>query len=241
MPERRNESRPEAPDRRSFPRPPLWLNILLLVLGVGGLLYAQHHGKQVSQEFADVIDEQARTPLDVRKMKEELAEMDLTRDALQRELDSRMKFVGSLKSENFYLSVDTRGRKLRFYYGDTVLREAELAIGASRTINANGKTWTFIPLKGAFAIDAKLVNHAWRIPEWVYAMNNQPIPPERPAIPNGLGQYVLFLPDGYAIHTPPGEDSPLKGVKPGSYMVSEDFMRAVWPRINPGKTQVYIY
>ncbi len=241
MPERRTHDRPEAPDRRSFPRPPLWLNLLLLILGIAGLLYARYHEKEVSQQFAGVIAEQQRTPADVKKMKEELAEMDLTRDALQRELESRMKFVAGLKSENFYLSVDTRGRKLRFYYGDTVLREADLTIGETRTLTANGKTWTFVPLKGAFAIEAKIVNHAWRVPEWVYAMTDQPQPAERPTIPNGLGQYVLFLPDGYAIHTPPSEGSPLKGAKPGSYMVSEDFMRAVWPRINPGKTQVYIY
>jgi hypothetical protein len=241
MPERRNHNRPDAPDRRSFPRPPLWLNLVLLLLGVGGLLYARHHQKEVAKEFSGVIAEQQRTPADVRKMKEELAEMDLTRDALQRELDSRMKFVNSLKSENFYLSVDTRGRKLRFYYGDTVLRETDLTIGESRTVNANGKTWTFIPLKGAFTIEAKLVNHAWRVPEWVYAMNGQPIPAERPTVANGLGQYVLFLPDGYAIHTPPSEESPLEGAKPGSYMVPEDFLRAVWPRINAGKTHVYIY
>ncbi len=241
MSDRRTHQRPDAPDRRSFPRPPLWLNLAILILGVAVLLYGRHHRRQVSTEFADVLTAQARTPADVKKVKEELAEMDLTRDALRRELDSRMKFVGSLKSENFYLSVDTADRKLRFYYGDTILREADLVIGESKTVKSGEKSWTFIPLKGAFAIEAKLVNHAWRVPEWVYAMNGQPIPPERPSVPNGLGAYVLFLPDGYAIHTPPSEQSPLKGAKPGSYMVSEDFMRAVWPRIHSGKTQVYIY
>jgi hypothetical protein len=52
---------------------------------------------------------------------------------------------------------------------------------------------------------------------------------------------VLYLPNGYAIHTQPAPDSPLQGAKPGSYMVSEDFMAAVWPRINTGSTQVYIF
>ena len=241
MSDRRTYERPDAPDRRSFPRPPLWLNLVLLLLGIAGVVFARYHREQVSSEFVDVLTTQARTPGDVRKVKEELAEMDLTREALQRELDSRMKFVSSLKSENFYLSVDTAKKKLRFYYGDTVLREADLVIGESKTVKSADKTWTFIPLKGAFPVEAKLVKHAWRIPEWVYAMNNLPVPPERPSIPNGLGEYVLFLPDGYAIHTPPAEESPLKGAKPGSYMVPEDFMRAVWPRIHTGKTQVYIY
>jgi hypothetical protein len=60
-------------------------------------------------------------------------------------------------------------------------------------------------------------------------------------IDGGLGQYVIFLGNGYVIHTPPSEESPLKGAKPGSYMVSDDVMRAIWPRIHKGKTPVYIF
>ena len=241
MPERRNQTRPEAPDRRTFPRPPLWLNLLLLFLGVAGVLFARYHRERVAVDFADVITEQQRTPADVKKMKEELAEMDLTRDALNKELEGRMKFVGSLKSENFYLSVDTRTRKLRFYYGDTVLREADVTIGEAKTVNAGGKTWTFLPVKGAFTVEAKIVGYDWPVPPWAYAMNNQPDPGDRRVAHNGLGNYVIFLGNGYAIHTPPAEDSPLKGAKPGSYMVSDDVMKAIWPRIYAGKTPVYIY
>jgi hypothetical protein len=89
-------------------------------------------------------------------------------------------------------------------------------------------------------VEAKIVGHAWRVPEWLYVVNKQPVPAERPVIENGLGKYVIFLPNGYAIHTQPSADSPLQGPKPGSYMVSEDVLRAIWPRIHKG-TQVYIF
>ena len=204
------------------------------------MLYARHHREQVSTRFARVIAEEARTPADVKKVKEELAEMDLSREQLRKEIEARSKFMASLKSENFYLSVDTKARKLRFYYGDTVLREADIAAGENRTVSGGGKQWTFIPLKGAFPVEAKIVGHAWRVPEWVYVARNEPVPAERPTIENGLGKYVIFLPNGYAIHTQPSADSPLQGPKPGSYMVSEDVMRAIWPRIHKG-TQVYIF
>jgi hypothetical protein len=241
MSNRRSSERAGSGDRRSFPRPPLWLNLLLLILGVAGILYGRHHREKVASEFADVLMAEQRTPADVKKIKEELATMDLNREALAKELEGRMKFIAGLKSENFYLSVDTKQRKLRFYYGDTVLREADIVIGDLKTISANGKTWTFIPLKGAFPVEAKMVDHAWRVPEWVYATKEQPVPAERPVIRGGLGKYVLFLPNGYAIHTQPSADSPLQGPKPGSYLVSEDVMRAIWPRIHAGKTQVYIF
>ena len=242
MPERRKEKRPDAGDRRRFPRPPLWLNLLLLALGLAGIAFARYHRERVETRFADVLAQQQRTPVDLRQMKEELATMDLTRQELEKQLEGRMSFVQSLKSENFYLAVDTQGRKLRFYYGDTVLREGDITVGESKTIKApNGKSWTFVPVKGSFKVEAKVVDHNWQVPEWVYAMNDQPIPATRPSIPRGLGQYVLFLPDGYVIHTPPSANSPLKGAKPGSFMVSEDDMRAIWPRIHKDKTQVYIF
>jgi hypothetical protein len=240
MPERRHHGRPDAPDRRSFPRPPLWLNLLLLLLGIGGVLYARYHRKEVSTEFAQVIAEEARTPADVRKAKEEIAEMDLSREQLRQQLAGRAKFVTSLKSEEFYLSIDTRQRKLRFYYGGTVLREADLVPGEARTIAGKDKQWTFVPLKGAFPVEAKIVGYAWRVPEWVYVMKNEPVPAERPVIQDGLGKYVIFLPNGYAIHSQPSADSPLQGPKPGSYMVSEDVLRAIWPRIHKN-TPVYIF
>ena len=220
------------PERRAFPRPPLWLNLLLLIVAIGGFAFARYDRERVSAKFARVLAEEARTPDDVTRMKEEMAKRDLTRSDLQRELEGRMKFVTSLKSEDFYLSIDTRARRLRFYYGDAVLREDDIAVGESKTVSANGRTWTFIPLKGAFPVEAKIVDYAWRVPEW--------LDPARPTIPNGLGKYVLFLPNGYVIHTPPSEASPLRGPKPGSYMVSEEALAAIWERIHPG-TPVYIY
>lgn len=242
MPERRKEKRPDAPDRRSFPRPPLWLNLLLLALGLAGTLFARYHREKVEVRYADVLRQQQRTPTDLAQMKEELAEMDLTRQELERELAGRMKFVQSLKSEDFYLAVDTQAKKLRFYYGDTVLREGEIVVGEQKTIKGSGgKTWTFIPVKGSFPIQAKVVDHAWKVPEWVYAMQGQPVPDTPPVVERGLGRYVLFLPNGYVIHSAPSEASPLKGAKPGSIMASEDDLRAIWPRIHKDKTQVYIF
>lgn len=196
------------------------------------MLFARYDRQRVAKRYAHVLAEEARTPADVRKMKDELAELDLTAGALRQELEGRMKFAASLASENFYLSIDTKSRKLRFYYGATVLRESDVAIGEAGTMTAGGRTWTFIPLKGAFPIEAKIVDYEWRVPEW--------LDPARPVVRDGLGKYVLFLPNGYVIHTPPVESSPLKGPKPGSYMVPEDTLAAIWPRIHAG-TQVYIY
>lgn len=175
-------------------------------------------------------------------MKEELAQAELNREALSKELDGRMKFMQSLKSEDFYLSIDTKAKKLRFYYGPAVIREGDITVGEQATVNTpDGKTWSFVPVRGSFPIEAKVVNHAWRVPDWAYALNKLPPPASPQTIEGGLGKYVLFLGDGYVIHTPPSESSPLKGAKPGSIMVSEADLQAIWPRIHKDKTLVYIF
>ena len=72
-------------------------------------------------------------------------------------------------------------------------------------------------------------------------MNNQPAPVNRPIVANGLGKYVIVLQDNYIIHSSPPDASPLHGTaKPGSIMVPEEELAAIWPRIN-NQTRVYIF
>lgn len=240
--DRRSEPRPDSSDRRGFPRPPLWLNLLILGLAVAGIAFAQWHRSSVERQYSDVLTRQQSSPQEVNQIKEELAKMDLTREELQRELDARLKQMEQLESENFYLSVDTEAKKLRLMYGDTVLREGDIQLGAGRSVATpdGAKSWTFIPVKGSFHVEGKIADHEWRIPEWQYVINQEPIPENRPVVKHGMGEFVIQLPNGYAIHSEPDPDSPLKGPKPGSIMASESDLRAIWPRITKG-TNVFIF
>jgi len=241
--DRRNESRPDSPDRRQFPRPPLWLNLIILGFAVAVLAFGQFHRSRVQDQYSDVLNRRLQTPDDVNRIKEELAAMDLSREQLSNALEGRMQYIDSLETDKFYLSVDTAQKKLRFHYRDTILREADVEIGAERTIEASdeeAKSWTFVPVKGAFELEGKVAGHSWEIPEWVYLMKGEAPPEELPTMRGGLGRYVLQLPSGYVIHSPPSDESPLEGPKPGSIMVAEEDLRAIWPRIHKG-TQIYIF
>jgi hypothetical protein len=61
-----------------------------------------------------------------------------------------------------------------------------------------------------------------------------------PAVAAGLGKYVLVFAGSYVIHSPPPPDSPLKTVKPASFMVPEADLAAIWRRVGPG-TRVYVF
>ena len=172
-------------------------------------------------------------------MRDDLAKMDLTREQLARELDGRIDYLQSLRGSQFYLSIDTAKRKMQFRLGPNVVRECDVVVGEPRTIKArDGKTWTFLPLKGGFTVIGKESDYVWTVPAWFYAMTGQP--PEQRGVRNGLGKYVVVLRNNYIIHTPPPPDSPLQGPKPGSFMVPEADLAAIWPRIST-ETRVYIF
>lgn len=241
MTERRKEKRADSSDRRDIPRPPLWLNLLLLIIALATSLFARHQRQELDADFAKVFNKTSGGPSDLNQLKAELAEMDLTKEALEKELDSRLSYIQSLKSRDFYLSIDTAKKKLYLNFGNDTVRDADVQIGDPATVEGpKEKTWTFVPLKGAFNVTGKEVGLPWRIPPWVYLMNKQPVPGELPTVENGLGKYVVLLPNDYVIHSPPAADSPLKGPKPGSFMVPEADLQAIWDRITL-ETRVYIF
>jgi len=174
-------------------------------------------------------------------MREQLAQTDLTQTQLERELDARVKYLGIINSEQFYLTIDTTKKLMQFRIGRNVVRECPVTIGATSTIRAtDGRKWTFIPAMGGFGITGKETDYGWPVPDWFYAMRNEPSPAQRPVIANGLGKYVIVLQSNYIIHSPPPPNSPLQGPKPGSFMVPEADLGAMWPRITKDM-RVYIF
>jgi hypothetical protein len=226
-------------ERRSFPRPPLWLNLLLLVIAAAAFAYARVQRTAIADRTAALFKPTPSSPAELNHIRQELAQMDVTGAQLEHELDGRMRYLQSLEGTQFYLSLDTQKRVLQFRFGRDVVRECPIQIGEARTIKAQGKTWTFLPLKGSFDVTAKESDYEWVVPEWLYAMRGETAV-ERRVVRNGLGRYVIVLANNYVIHSPPPPDSPLQGPKPGSFMAPEEDLAAIWPRIEKG-TRVYIF
>ena len=238
--DRRSEDRPQSQSRRTSRRPALWLNLLILFVGLTTLGAAWQHRRHLDTRFEKIVQTQVSSPHDLAKIRSDLASMELTREALGRELEERLAMTRGFEAAEFYLAVDTAKRKLRLHYGPEIVREADVVIGAPRDLTAGGKSWQFVALKGALTVTGKLVDEPWEVPAWAYAMSDAPVPAVPATIAGGLGKYVILLPNGYVIHTPPPPASPLDGAKPGSFMIAEDQMVAIWPRISAA-TRVYVY
>src|ERR1051326_4073364 len=165
--------RPESKERRSFPRPPLWLNLTLLILAAATFAYAKHHRTTLDAKMAVLFRPAPNaSPAEMNRIRAELSDMDLTRTQLAHELDARMQYAQSLNSEQFYIAVDTAKKKFYLRLGNDIVREADVVVGEKKTIKSpDGKTWTFVPVKGAFTISDKDTDYQWRVPAWVYAMD----------------------------------------------------------------------
>lgn len=226
-------------ERTRTRRPALWVSLLVFSLGLAGLVVAQQHDRRLEAHYDRILERQASLPYRTAKIRGELASMELTADGLEKELGDRLFAAKLLASDTFYITIDTVSRKLRLQVGKTIAREADLTVGDPRVIKAGGKSYEFVPLEGAFTVTGKLMNYPWRIPSWVYPMSDSPIPADPQTVKAGLGKYVITLPNGYVIHSPPSPESPLKGPKPGSFMVAEKDLEAIWPRVTKS-TRVYI-
>ena len=230
----------KSPDRRSLPRPPLWLNLLLLIVAVATFAFARYQHDSIEQKTSVLFVKNENNPAELNRMRNELAQMDLNKQQLAKELDARMRYLQSLEGEDFYISIDTATKKMQFRIGKDVVREVPVQIGDPKTLTADGKTWTFSQLKGGFSVAGKDDSYDSPIPSWVYVLNQQPVPANRPTMHNWLGNHVIFLPNNYVIQSTPPPDSPLKGPKPGSFMVPDEDLAAIWPRITT-QTRVYIF
>jgi hypothetical protein len=216
--------------------------LLLLVLAVATFAFARYQRREIDAKTARLFAPGKGDAAELNQIRDELSQMDVTEDQLKRELDARIDYLHTIESEQFYLSIDTANKKLALRLGKDVVREADITIGEPRTVKSGKKTWTFVPEKGAFTVVGKETAYRWNVSEWAYAMNNQPVPAVRASIPNGLGAYLVVLPDNYLIHSPPPPSSPLSGMpKPGSIMVPEADLAAMWPRITARQTRVYIF
>jgi len=141
MSERRAEQRAGSSDRRDILRPPLWLNLLLLAVAAAATLFARQQRQRIDAEFTRAFTKSFAGPSELNHITAELAEMDLAGGHLDKALESRMAYLSGLKTQDFYLSVDTAKNTLSLKSGNEIVREARVELGA--------------PLKGAFAVTGK--------------------------------------------------------------------------------------
>ncbi len=117
--------------------------------------------------------------------------------ALSRELER-------LSPDGTFAVIDTYANRVRIYRGEELLREAVCSTGTGYVLRdaAGGREWTFDTPLGERRVVKKTRNPVWIKPDWAFVEEGYEPPASASARVDdlSLGDYGIYLGDGYLIH-----------------------------------------
>jgi L,D-transpeptidase ErfK/SrfK len=182
---------PAAPVvQRSFWRR-LLLGFLALVLGlvtaaavVAGVLWSQ------GGAYAELDTEHAVVPTPIEPGSKE---------------DKLANRLAGFGPRGVYVVIDTYQNRLRVYKDDELLRQAVCSTGSGTVLKdpEKGRVWVFDTPLGEHQVQRKVKNPVWVKPDWAFIEEGYKPPPKTSDARYddfSLGDYALYLGDGYLIH-----------------------------------------
>jgi L,D-transpeptidase YbiS len=168
-------------------------------------------------------------------------------DEIRKLRAERAKLRASLAAKapkGVYIVIDQTQNRFYLREGDRILLDARCSAGSGMTLRERegSRYWVFDTPRGAFQVRTRLVNPAWRKPDWAFIEEGKPIP-EDPAerIEYGsLGEYALDFGDGNLIHGTLYERLLGRSVTHGCIRLGRDDLRRVYASCPIG-TPVYIF
>jgi L,D-transpeptidase YbiS len=161
-----------------------------------------------------------------------------------RELTRLEKRIEGQAPAGLHIAVDTLGNRLYLKRGEEVLREAVCSTGTGGVLEdpATGRRWVFDTPRGVHQVIDKKKDPVWNKPDWAFVEEGLPIPedPAERVDDFSLGDYALYLGDGYLIHGTLYQRLLGRSVTHGCVRLGDADLEAVY-RAAPVGTWVYIY
>jgi L,D-transpeptidase YbiS len=135
---------------------------------------------------------------------EEAAALEKEIKDLESKTKRAQRSVAGLVPGSVYIVVDTARNKLYLKRRDKVLHEAICSTGSGGLLKDPGtdRQWIFETPRGSFRVIRKAEDPVWTKPDWAFVEEGKPVPDswsERRDY-DTLGDYALYLGDGYMIH-----------------------------------------
>jgi L,D-transpeptidase YbiS len=112
--------------------------------------------------------------------------------------------LATLAPRGIYVLVDTGRNQLRVYSGQRLLHEARCSTGTGTVLRdpRNGRSWVFDTPLGERRVVGKRRDPVWIKPDWAFIEEGYLPPGEHRYRYDdvSLGDYALYLGDGYMIH-----------------------------------------
>ena len=154
-------------------------------------------------------------------------------------------FDGLPPTRGYWLVVDSYRGRLEVYRGAERIRDATCSTGSGNALRdpQTGKMWVFQTPVGERTIHRKVTDPVWTKPDWAFVEEGVE-PPLMGSVDrvdrSSLGDYALYLGDGYMIHGTLFQTLLGRRITHGCIRLGDDDLRWVYEKVPVG-TRVYIY
>jgi L,D-transpeptidase ErfK/SrfK len=208
----------------------LWVSGLVILLGVA--LGGCRKGNDAAQATP------GRATVDTAVLRKRVESLRKENERLQARLDK-------LIPKEPYVVVNTTLNRIYLRKGDAVLLDAICSTGSNTELTSpdGSKKWFFASPRGVFKVRNRMERPVWVRPDWAFVEEGEPIPP--PNSPERyeegvLGDYALYIGDGFLIHGTLFQRFLGQAVTHGCIRVGDDDLAQIWKATRVG-TPVYIF
>lgn len=152
--------------------------------------------------------------------------------------------IAGQETRGLYIAVDTVANRLYLVKDGAVIREAVCSTGTGGVLEdpETGRRWVFETPRGSHRVLQKIKSPVWNKPDWAFIEDGVPIPKSASERMDtySLGDYALYLGDGYLIHGTLYQRLLGRSVTHGCVRLGDADLEAVYKAAAVG-TRVYIY
>ncbi|MCU0254213.1 MAG: L,D-transpeptidase [Acidobacteria bacterium] len=154
------------------------------------------------------------------------------------------KQFAALQPKGNFIVVDVVEQKVWLRRGDQVLREAVCSAGTGAILRdpKSGIEWIFDTPRGVRKVKEKKKDPVWTKPDWAFVEEGEPLPKKwSERIDEAtLGEYALYLGDGYMIHGTLYQRYLGRPVTHGCIRLGDDDLEAIY-QASPVGTPVLLF
>jgi lipoprotein-anchoring transpeptidase ErfK/SrfK len=154
------------------------------------------------------------------------------------------KELAKLRPKGVYIVVDTYRNRLELVDNGKVIRSAVCSTGTGIVLKdpRNGKQWIFDTPLGERIVERKVKHPVWAKPDWAFVEDGflPPTDPNERFDDVSLGDYALYIGDGFIIHGTLFKSLLGRRVTHGCIRLGDEDLEFVY-RHAPIGTRVYLY
>lgn len=177
-------------------------------------------------------------------VKSSAEELELAKVELAKENEAVSKKLDAKTPKGHYLVVNSTTNDFTLYKGKEKIRFDKCSTGSYIMLRkGDEKQWVFKTPKGEFKIRNKITDPVWKKPDWAFIEEGLPVPSANHSSRfeyGVLGDYALYIGDGYMIHGTLYQRFLGMAVTHGCIRLNDENLELVYKSLPIG-SKVYIY